>query len=206
MNLLGKVIRDLLDERGLTQKELAAQIRLSAASLSQIINGKAKPRQINLTRIMQAICKTPQDEQRIIHAFYNIETLLPDSPKELERPVAPDNLDRVTRYLSMKIASVRLRQRVESILLKVGVPYFRDYIHEPLICDFYLPGHKLILECRANPTRDQDRAEITCGLLRQAFPECEVITVVETPCPFATTKTLELNHLAHTISNSHPIP
>lgn len=203
LNNLGLVLRDLLDKRGLSQKELSAQIKLSEAALSQIITGKAKPRQINLTRIMKAICETPEEEQMVISAFYNAETVLPDSPEGLERPIAEDNLERVKRYLEMKIASVRLKQQVEAILLQQGVTYFRDYIKDKVICDFYLPDHKTILECRANPSRDWDRTEITCGLIEKQFPEYRVKVLAQTiPSDIDSNLIIEIDDLISLLSVS----
>lgn len=66
---LALVIRELIDRRGMKQKALAKQIGMAESSLSQILNARARPRQITITRMMQVLCTSPDEEQMLIAAY-----------------------------------------------------------------------------------------------------------------------------------------
>ena len=50
-----KEIKELLEERGLSQKDLAEQVGISASALSQMLKEKTKPRQITLKAIARVL-------------------------------------------------------------------------------------------------------------------------------------------------------
>ena len=67
-----KEIKELLEERGLSQKELADQVGISASALSQMLKGKTKPRQITLKAIarvlgveVEELDKQPEIDERL---------------------------------------------------------------------------------------------------------------------------------------------
>ena len=67
-----KEIKELLEERGLSQKELAEQVGISASALSQMLKGKTKPRQITLKAIarvlgveVEELDKQPEIDERL---------------------------------------------------------------------------------------------------------------------------------------------
>ena len=57
MPSLGIIIKELLSKNGYTAKELSRRVNLSETSLSKIVQGVTKPRQANLTRIIQELCR-----------------------------------------------------------------------------------------------------------------------------------------------------
>lgn len=175
---LGVVIRELLDQRGLSQKELCARIRMSEPSLSNIMTGRAKPRQVNLLRIMQELCVTPEEEQRVLAAFDIVETKLPDRPEHPEDPTPSDEVERVRRYLRVKAESVLFLRKVAKSLDGIAVDYHQDFIKEDIICDFYLPTLNTGIECKYNINRDWDREVTTVAILRKELGLDHVIVAV----------------------------
>lgn len=63
------MVRQLMERKGVTGVQLAQDMGITATSVSRLLNGVSKPRQLSLTRIMQRLCATPQEEQRILSAF-----------------------------------------------------------------------------------------------------------------------------------------
>jgi transcriptional regulator with XRE-family HTH domain len=165
---LALVLRDVIERRGIKQKALAKQIGISESSFSLILNAKARPRQIIVTRLMQHLSCTPEEQQAIISAYDHSEDadliLKPSSP---EKPIPEDEMDRVRRYMEVKSMSVAFEQAVEKVLKDTGVIYEHPYRQDPYICDFYLPGPPSIaIECKFNVNRDWDRTVATVRLLK----------------------------------------
>jgi transcriptional regulator with XRE-family HTH domain len=165
---LALVLRDVIERRGIKQKALAKQIGISESSFSLILNARARPRQIIVTRLMQHLCCTPEEQQAIISAYDHSEDadldLKPSSP---EKPIPEDEMDRVRRYMEVKSMSVAFEQAVEKVLKDTGVIYEHPYRQDPYICDFYLPGPPSIaIECKFNVNRDWDRTVATVRLLK----------------------------------------
>lgn len=176
---LALVLRDVIERRGIKQKALAKQIGISESSFSLILNAKARPRQIIVTRLMQQLNCTPEEQQAIIAAYDHSEdadlTLKPSSP---ERPIPEDEMDRVRRYMEVKSMSVAFEQAVEKVLKDAGVTYEHPYRRDPYICDFYLPGPPSIaIECKFNVNRDWDRTVATVRLLKEQMG-CDMVFVV----------------------------
>lgn len=57
---LGKAIKILLDQKGITQKELAEKIELSENSVSLIMNGKTQPKKDTLDKIAKVLKVKPE--------------------------------------------------------------------------------------------------------------------------------------------------
>lgn len=166
---LALVLRDVIERRGIKQKALAKQIGISESSFSLILNAKARPRQIIVTRLMQQLNCSADEQQAIIAAYDHSEdadlSLKPSSP---ERPIPADEMDRVRRYMEVKSMSVAFEQAVEKVLKDAGVAYEHPYRRDPYICDFYLPGPLgIAIECKFNVNRDWDRTVATVRLLKE---------------------------------------
>lgn len=59
--LVGRRLSALLDERGMSQKELAAKTGLTPAAISRYVNGMREPRPITIAAIAKALGVKPED-------------------------------------------------------------------------------------------------------------------------------------------------
>lgn len=101
--------------------KLAESIGITLTSVSRILNGQSRLRQLTLTRIMKWLCKTQEEEQLIVRAYIGLLNNMPDEPEAAPRPIPQDEYERVTRYLEVKSMSVAFRSDVEDILKEVLV-------------------------------------------------------------------------------------
>ena len=180
MTSLGDTIRELMELRRLSGVKLAAGVGVSPTSISKILNNQSKPRQITLTRIIRELCLTPQEEQRVIRAFSGLPDTVPDEPGQPPRPLPPDEIERVTRYLEVKSMSVAFENDVEAVLKASGLPYKKDFRADPFICDFLVEKgrRRVAVDCKYNVNRDWDRTYATVKLLKENLPCDEVVIVI----------------------------
>lgn len=180
MNRLGDVVRLLMERRELNGNQLAAEIGISPTSVSKIVTGHSKPRQLTLTRLIQRLCRNADEEQMIIRAFTGLEDSMPDEPESPPRPIPQDELERVTRYLEVKSMSVAFENDVEAVLKDAGLQYEKDFRNDPFICDFLLDlaGRRVAIDCKYNVNRDWDRTYATVKLLREQLPCDEVVIAI----------------------------
>jgi len=176
----GDVIRLLMQRRELTGNQLAADIGISATSVSKIVTGQSKPKQLTLTRLIKRLCTNAEEEQMIIRAFTGLLDAFPDEPENPERPLPDDEVERVTRYLEIKSMSVAFKKDVEAVLRESNLGYQADFRVDPFICDFMvqLGGRKIAIDCKYNVNRDWDRTYATVKLLRENLPCDEVVIVI----------------------------
>ena len=95
---LGKFLKTCIINAGISQKDFAQKLNLSPTALSQIITGKVKPRQVTISKIMEFLSLSPEDEQILIKAFENYSSL----PEDKSAPSDPirvyqENRERVFR-------------------------------------------------------------------------------------------------------------
>ena len=167
-------------ERGITSRDFAKRINLSPTSLSKIVQGVTRPRQANLTRILEELCETPEEEQQLLSAFAQVEEKLSEETTQL-CPQHFEELEeqRVRRYLQMKSRSIAFREVVAGVLKKMGVRFQVPHEDNEIICDFYLPGPpRIAIECKVNPNRDWDRTLTTVAILKKHFDLSTVLIVV----------------------------
>lgn len=176
---LGDVLRKIVDDRGLRQKVLASKIGITEASLSNILNGKARPRQLTLTRLIDQLQATPEELQRILAAYDHAEKIeLPERPASPEQPIPQDELERVKRYMEIKSMSVTFQDDVEKELDRTGLFFERAHRQENIICDFLLPGPpRIAVDCKYNLNRDWDRTVASVRLLKEHL-DLEVVLIV----------------------------
>ena len=176
---LGGILREMVDRRGLRQKALAAKISITEASLSNILNGKARPRQLTLSRLIKQLEATPSEQQRLLAAYDHAEIAqLPERPALLEQPIPQDEIERVTRYMEMKSMSVTFQDDVNKALDAIGVDFERSHRQENIICDFLLPGPpRIAVDCKYNINRDWDRSVASIWLLKEHLG-VEVVLIV----------------------------
>ncbi|PXA04001.1 hypothetical protein DDZ13_08120 [Coraliomargarita sinensis] len=176
---LGEVLRAVVDDRGLRQKVLAGKIGITEASLSNILNGKARPRQLTLTRLIEQLQPSAEEQQRILAAYDHAEMAeLPERPSSPEQPIPLDEMERVKRYMEIKSMSVTFQDDVEKELDRTGLDFQRAYRQENLICDFLLPGPpRIAVDCKYNVNRDWDRTVASVKLLKGHL-DLEIVLVV----------------------------
>jgi transcriptional regulator with XRE-family HTH domain len=176
---LGGILREMVDSRGLRQKALASKISLTESSLSNILNGKARPRQLTLSRLIQQLEPTPDEQQRLLAAYDHAEMVeLPERPASPEQPIPLDEIERVTRYMEMKSMSVTFQDDVEKALNGAAVYFERSHRQENIICDFLLPGPpRVAIDCKYNLNRDWDRTVASVKLLKVHL-DLEVVLIV----------------------------
>lgn len=178
--MLGVILRQMVDQRGLRQKALAAKINLTEASLSNILTGKARPRQLTLSRLIEQLKPTPEEQQRVLAAYDHAEMAdLPERPVSPEQPIPQDELERVKRYMEIKSMSVTFQDDVEKELDRTGLFFERAHRHESIICDFLLPGPpRIAVDCKYNINRDWDRTVASVKLLKEHLDLETVLIVV----------------------------
>ena len=165
-------------DRGMTAKEFAGRINLSETSLSKIVKGGTKPRQANLTRIIEELCETPEEQQQLIAAYARIQDTLRDESAQVDQDVY-DRVEegRVRRYLQAKSQSIAFREQVAEMLSESGVPFQGPHQNEEIICDFFIPGPpRIAIECKSNPRRDWSRTLTSANLFRSELP-CERVLI-----------------------------
>lgn len=180
MQSFGDVIRLLMERRGFTGRQLSAAIGISTTSVSKIVTGQSKPKQLTLTRLIKSLCTNAEEEQMVIRAFTGLMETMPDEPEKSPRPLPDDEIERVTRYIEVKSMSVAFRNDVEAVLKASRLPYKRDFRADPFICDFLVENvaRRVAVECKYNVNRDWDRTYATVKLLKENLPCDEVVIAV----------------------------
>ena len=178
-NVLGDTIKRLLKARGMKAYELGEEIGLSPTSISKIMNGVSRPRQNSFTRMCQALCKTKDEERRLVAAFAGTELLdeepdqaLPSSEKVILRL-------RAEQFLERKTQSIQFKRSVARELDKAGIAYKQDYCEGIYSTDFLIEkdGKRIALECKANVGRDLEKTLAMTELLKEGLV-CERVVIV----------------------------
>lgn len=178
-NVLGEAIKTLLKVRGMKAYELAEAVALSPTSVSKIMNGVTRPRQNTFTRMCQALCKTKEEERRLVAAFAGTEFLdeepdqpLPSAEKEILRL-------RAEQFLERKTQSIQFKRSVARELEKAGIEYQQDYCEGIYSTDFLIEkdGKRIALEAKANVLRDIDKSAMMAEILRKGL-KCETVYTV----------------------------
>ena len=169
----------MVDQRGLRQKALAAKIGITEASLSNILNGKARPRQLTLTRLIDQLEASPEEQQRLLSAYDHAEIAeLPERPASPEQPIPQDEIERVKRYMEIKSMSVTFQDDVEKELDRTGLYFERAHRQENIICDFLLSGPpRIAVDCKYNLNRDWDRTVASVKLLKEHL-DLEIVLII----------------------------
>jgi transcriptional regulator with XRE-family HTH domain len=176
---LGPVMKRLLKARSMKAYELGEQIGLSPTSISKIMNGISRPRQNTFTRMCKVLCKTKEEERRLVAAFAGTELLdeetdeaLPSSDKVILRL-------RAEQFLERKTQSIQFKRSVARELDKAGIEYKQDYCEGIYSTDFLIEknGQRIALECKANVGRDQEKTMAMTELLKEGLG-CERVVIV----------------------------
>lgn len=95
---IGEVIKDLLDRKNISQKDLAGKIGKSTTAVSQIIKGAYQPNPETLEKIA-AVLDIPV---AIIHFLTISEEQIPEDKKQLFKFVAPTMENYIYEIFSME--------------------------------------------------------------------------------------------------------
>lgn len=180
MNLLSDTLRDLMDHHGLTGAKLAEEIGISAVSVSNILTGKSRPRQVTLSRMMKRLCEDSKDEQALLSAYESLGgTKLPVSPVLDDEANAATEEERVRRFLEIKTRAVAFRNSVQSALDAIPITYQADFSKSSVITDFLIEqnGKRIALECRANVKRDLQKALVSARIIRDEL-KCDQVVII----------------------------
>jgi transcriptional regulator with XRE-family HTH domain len=179
VNALGETIRILMGRRKLTGAQLAEDIGLSATSVSRIITGHSKPKQVTLTRLMKRLCAGPDDEQMVLRAFSGLKAPSAEEPISDDPRNATEERERVERWLEARTQAITFKDAVARELDKAGIAYRRDMCEGIASADFLIErgSKRLAVECKFNVSRDFDKtvgiARLLCELLR-----CQSVIIV----------------------------
>lgn len=179
MNTLGEVIRVLMSRRQLTGAQLAEDIGLSATSVSRIITGHSKPKQVTLTRLMKRLCVGAEEEQMLLRAFTGTNAPKPEEPLGDDPRNSMEERERVERWLEARTQAITFKEAVARELDKRGISYRRDACDGIGSTDFLIETgqSRVALECKFNVSRDFDKTLGIARLLLDLFA-CEKVIVV----------------------------
>jgi transcriptional regulator with XRE-family HTH domain len=169
-----------MERRDITGQTLAERIDVSPTSISRILNGVSRPRQGTLSKLIAALCTTPDEQQLILSGYSG----LPDAVDEESAIIDPNGnisaaeLDRVARYLELKTLSIDFRESVARSLTDAGI-VFESYARSgSVVTDFLITTPaRTAIECKFNVNRDWEREACTAHILRTHLP-CEHVIVV----------------------------
>jgi len=187
MNPFGDAVRQLMEAKKVSGLKLAESIGITPTSVSRILTGQSRPRQVTLTRIMQQLCQTQDEEQLLIRAYPGLESLPQEAVSDDKRN-AEEEEARVMRFLEVKTQSILFKRSVAKELDRSGINYTMDFCQGAISTDFLIErgGKRIALECRFNVHRDLERALLTAKVLKRELMCDQVITVT----PFDISETL----------------
>lgn len=179
MDRLGHEIRKLMDDRKLTQKELAQRSGLREPTLSKILTGKARPRVSNLERITDALKLGASERQRLIALREGKAGNVAAKSSSNERAAMTDDKSSAQQLLSKWSDAIRLRRSVRGILEDNGIDFLSDTLVGRVPVEIYLKGRSLAILCVAKPELTVDGYVDLCELYRREGYIKKVIFVFE---------------------------
>jgi transcriptional regulator with XRE-family HTH domain len=179
MKRFGDTLRHLMELKGVTGVQLSAETGLTTTSISRLLNGQTRPRQVTLTRLMKYLCETKAEEQSLLRAYSGLETLPEEAVLDDEKN-AQEERARALRYLEMKSQSIAFKRSVARELDKAGLTYKQDYAEGVFVSDFLieLDGQRVALECKFNVHRDFEKTGTIAELLKGNLKIDSVLIVV----------------------------
>ena len=169
-----------MDRHNMRGARLAEEIGLSPTSVSQILTGKTKPRQVTLSRMMKVLCESPRDEQRLLSAYGSLgDAKMPTTPVLDDGENAATEEERIRRFMEIKARAVAFRKQVVAVLDKLKLPYQQDYTSGAVITDLLVEhdGKRIALECRANVQRDLVKSLVSARIIRDEL-KCDQVFIV----------------------------
>jgi transcriptional regulator with XRE-family HTH domain len=179
MKRFGDTMRRLMDAKGISGVQLSGLIGMTPTSISRILNGQSRPRQLSLTRIMNGLCVTKEEEQQLLRAYPTFSDGAEETIFEDEK-VAREERERAERFLEVKAQSIAFKRSVARELDKAGISYTQDYCEGIYVTDFLIEkeGKRIALECKFNVHRDFEKTRIIAVIIRDRLRCDEVFVVV----------------------------
>jgi len=180
MNALSDTLRELMDRHNLTGAKLAEDIGVSAVSLSHILTGKSRPRQVTLSRLMKRLCKSAEDEQILLAAYDSLGgAKIPGNLIVEDEENAATEEERVRRFMLMKAKSISFRKDVALKLYETKLRFQSEYTRGAITTDFLIEdgGKRIALECRANVKRDLEKSLVSARIIRDEL-KCDRVFIV----------------------------
>ena len=168
-----------MGRRDLTGAQLAEETGLSATSVSRIVNGHSKPKQVTLTRLMKRLCSGPEDEQMLLRAFTGLRVSVVEEPLVDDPRNIAEERDRVERWLEARTQAITFKGAIARELDKAGIAYRRDVCDGIASVDFLVEtgAARIALECKFNVSRDFEKSVGIAQLLRELM-RCEQTLIV----------------------------
>jgi len=180
MKTLGEAIRQLMEGKAITGVQLAADTGLTPASISRILTGSSRPRQVTLSRLMKRLCNTREEEQSILRAYASIlegvpEELVIDNDENRSEEIA-----RCERFMEIKTQSIAFKNSVARELAKASIGAKQDYCEGLFSTDFLIErsGKRIAVECKFNVHRDVEKTRIIADLLLKYMKVDSVLIIV----------------------------
>jgi len=170
-----------MERRDITGLSLAEKIRISPTSISRILNGVSRPRQGTLTKLIEALCTTLEEQQLILSGYSGLPDIVSEEPAVSASAggISAAELDRVARYLELKTLSIDFRESVARTLTDAGIVFESYARNGNVVTDFLVAARtRIAIECKFNVNRDWERETCTAQLLRTHLPCDQVIVVV----------------------------
>lgn len=179
MKRFGDTLRHLMESKGVTGVQLSTETGLTTTSISRILNGQTRPRQVTLTRLMKHLCQTKAEEQSLLRAYSGLDMLPEESILDDEQN-AQEERSRALRYLEMKSQSIAFKRSVARELDKAGLSYKQDYAESVFVTDFLIEqdGKRVALECKFNVHRDFEKTGTIAKLLKENLKIDSILIVV----------------------------
>ena len=167
-----------MSRRKLTGAQLAEDIGLSATSVSRIITGHSKPKQVTLTRLMKRLCASPDDEQMLLRAFSGLKAPAMEEPVSDDPRNTLEERERVERWLEARTQAITFKDAVARELDKAGITYRRDVCEGIASADFLIEhgSRRIGIECKFNVSRDFDKTLGIARLLRELL-RCDIVII-----------------------------
>lgn len=189
----GEALKAVLKAHNLLGREFAHDIGIAPSSLSRIMAGHSKPRQVTFSRICEVLKPNHREEQLLVRWFTNTADGVVEEWSEDSDENRSAEVERCERYLEIKAQSIAFKRAVARELDKAGISYKQDYAEGIYVTDFLVEraGQRIALECKFNVQRDMDKTVTVAEILREKLDCHQVIVVV----PFADETTLNLERL-----------
>lgn len=187
-----------MSRRKLTGAQLAEDIGLSATSVSRIITGHSKPKQVTLTRLMKRLCVSQEDQQMLLRAFSGLQVPVREAPVSNDPSNTQVERERVERWLEARTQAITFKDAVARELDRAGISYRRDVCEGIASADFLIErdGKRIAIECKFNVSRDFDKTVGIARLLREMLRCDRVIIVVPFVGSFADAAELNTGSLS----------
>lgn len=195
MSQFGDVLRIQMERKKLTGQQLSAKIGLSQTSVSKILKGHSKPRQTTLTRILQNLCDTPEEERPLLNAYSGAAFDLPEESVAESPANYQADRERIERYMEMRTQAMSFKNALARVLRENDFKYQRDYCEGNFSIDFLVQigEQQIALESKFNTNRDLEKS---IGLAQRFLANTKsTVTIVVVPY---------IDHVVDAISETHP--